>query len=815
MRPPRLHRLAREVTTDGGIPARRAVARWAWRLFRREWRQQLLVLALLTVAVAAAVASASVAYNLASSSDARFGGADHLLTYSGADPRTQGRVAAAAEWFGTIDVIGRRFVPVPGSVESVEFRSQDPRGAYSAPMLALREGRYPTRADQVALTNAVASTFQLGVGDPFALDGHHRTVVGLVENPNDLGDEFVLVAPSDDDRPESMTILLRASGERFDAFREANGSPPVFESRGRSEQATAAAGTFGLATVALLLVSLVAAAGFTVVAQRRLRQLGMLAAIGATQKHLRLVLLANGAMVGAIAAVVGTSAGLVGWIAVAPLVETAAGHRIDRLDVPWWLLGTGMLLAVVTATAAAWWPARAVARIPVTLALSARPARPKPAHRSALVAGLLVVTGVVCLVLADQTSPPLIVMGTVATALGILLVSPLAIRALAASGARSPVAARLALRDLARHQARSGAALAAISLAVGIAVAVVIIAAAAEDTADEGNLSDSQLLIRMGRPAPLVPVRTPAELESLQAQVDRLAAALDHPSVIALDMAVDPAAHPEPGSEGSEGGRPAVELGQPIDDHTSSSYPLYVATPDLLERFGVDPGAVDPDTDVLTAQTGDDFELVNIPERGTRVNVETIDGPAYSSLPTSVITPAALHRGGWRPARAAWFVETDRPLTSAQLATARQLAADAGLTIEARRDQTSLLVLRAGATAAGMLLALGVLAMTVGLIRGEAAGDLRTLTATGATSRTRRTLTATTAGALALLGALLGIAGAYLALTAGYRSDLNSLGRVPVLDLTITAVGLPLLAALAGWLLAGREPPSIARQPLQ
>jgi hypothetical protein len=31
----------------GGTPARRAVVRWAWRLPRREWRQQLLVLALL------------------------------------------------------------------------------------------------------------------------------------------------------------------------------------------------------------------------------------------------------------------------------------------------------------------------------------------------------------------------------------------------------------------------------------------------------------------------------------------------------------------------------------------------------------------------------------------------------------------------------------------------------------------------------------------------------------------------------------------------------------------------------------------------
>jgi hypothetical protein len=33
----------------GGVPARRAVARSAWRLFRREWRQQILVLALLVL----------------------------------------------------------------------------------------------------------------------------------------------------------------------------------------------------------------------------------------------------------------------------------------------------------------------------------------------------------------------------------------------------------------------------------------------------------------------------------------------------------------------------------------------------------------------------------------------------------------------------------------------------------------------------------------------------------------------------------------------------------------------------------------------
>jgi len=57
--------------------------------------------------------------------------------------------------------------------------------------------------------------------------------------------------------------------------------------------------------------------------------------------------------------------------------------------------------------------------------------------------------------------------------------------------------------------------------------------------------------------------------------------------------------------------------------------------------------------------------------------------------------------------------------------------------------------------------------MTVGLIRSETAGDLRTLTATGASSATRRTLTGATAGALAVLGAVIGTTGAYLASSPG------------------------------------------------
>ena len=100
-------------------------------------------------------------------------------------------------------MIGHQPVPVPGSVETLELRAQDPHGPYGAPMLRLQEGRYPAAAGEVAVTDAVAATFQVGVGDTLALDGPARTVVGLVENPGDLDDEFALLSPADADPPDS------------------------------------------------------------------------------------------------------------------------------------------------------------------------------------------------------------------------------------------------------------------------------------------------------------------------------------------------------------------------------------------------------------------------------------------------------------------------------------------------------------------------------------------------------------------------------------------------------------------------------------
>src|SRR2546421_2884931 len=132
----------------GGGPARRAVLRWAWRLFRREWRQQLLVLALLTVAVAATVLGAAVATNAPSSPNAAtFGTADHLVTPPGNDPQLAAHLAAIGQRFGTVEVIENRELST-GTVEGVRLRAQDPAGPLGPPMLGPVSRPHPARSGE-------------------------------------------------------------------------------------------------------------------------------------------------------------------------------------------------------------------------------------------------------------------------------------------------------------------------------------------------------------------------------------------------------------------------------------------------------------------------------------------------------------------------------------------------------------------------------------------------------------------------------------------------------------------------------------------
>jgi putative ABC transport system permease protein len=819
---------------DGGSSARLAVMHWAWRLFRREWRQQLLVIALLTVAVAATVWGAGVATNTppASPNAGTYGTASALISLSGTDPHLAADIAAIQRQYRPADVIENQGL-ASGTVQAVWLRAQKPGGPYGGPLLALVSGRYPAGPGQVAMTGSVAALYGVGIGSAWHAEGRPWRVTGIVENPNNLLDEFALVSPGQLTAPTQVTILVGTSHVHGLPTAASVSYPPP--PRGSSPGISPATIVLAVAVLGMVFTGLVAVAGFTVMAQRRLRALGMLSALGAAEADVRLVMAANGVMVGLSGVSAGTLIGLAAWFAYAPHLQAFTAHTVDPLNLPWWVILVTMVLGVVTATAAAVQPARAAVRIPVLAALSGRRPQPQAVRRPAKLGAGLLVAGVFFLAISGglgSQSGGNLLLGMAAIAAGLSLLAPLCLVALTGlASPLAPVAIRIALRDLVRYRARSGAALAATCFAVFLAMLICMVASIRfSDVLDwtGPNLTTSQLIVYTSNyPTSTGPGTAPtqAQLEVLHAKVDSFAGSLDARALLALDEAGTAV----PGSpEGLQGA--TLQAGHL---ETKFTGPLYVATPALLAEYGIKPSQIRAATDILTMRPG----LASLPgvdlvwdtaitqsgapsQAGRYIASPPMQSfsslPSGTSAPNTVLTTQAVGRLHLQLIPYGWLIQAPAPLTATQISAARQLAISSGATIETKSGELGLGEISDGATAFGILLALGVLVMTVGLIRSEAAGDLRTLTAAGASSGIRRTIVGATAGVIGLLGAILGTAAAAVATLAWAKSSLSVVfGGIPAIDFLLILVGLPIVAAVGGWLLAGREPSAIARQALE
>ncbi len=832
-------------TSNGGVPARRAVIRWAWRMFRREWRQQLLVLALIVVALAATVVGAAVATNTPPPAGAGFGTAQDMATFPGG-PHLAGQIAVLQQHVGRVDVIENQTVAIPGSINTYDLRAQDPHGAFGQSMLALVSGHYPAGPGQVAVTDSVAATFKLRVGDVWHQGGQTRQVVGIVQNPQSLLDEFALVAPGQVSSPSQVTVLFTAPrGQNPASISSVSQYVVTRHNAVASNPLNPETIVLALATVGMLLIALVAVGGFTVLAQRRLRSLGMLGALGATDRNIRLVVRVNGVLVGVVGAVIGAVLGLAAWLAYRPRLESSAHHLIGTFQLPWIVIGPAIGLAVVATYFAASRPARSVTRIPVVAALSGRPAPPKQVHRSAVPGVVLFVIAAALLSYSGKSNGNgggalELILGIVLLIVAIILLAPFCLVILARLGRRAPIAIRLALRDLARYRARSGSALSAISLGVFIAALVCVLTAQRYGNVLDyagPNVASNQVIVYTpgggngpgNGPGGSSPSGTASTPQAQAAVARNIARALGSSTVIELDQAGASLQHAAAGR--------------------SWSGPVYVATPQLLAAFGIKASDVNPDADILTARPGlsglSQMQLLYdasksgsgggghgpqdvgsnsypCPKGQCLANpvIQEVGAlPSGTSGPNTVITEHAIHMLGLHTSASGWLIQAPHPPTAAQITDARLTAAAAGMTIETKSSTPSSAEILNWATVFGIALALGILAMTIGLIRSETARDLRTLTATGAGSMTRRELTAATAFALALGGAVLGTVAAYVA-AVGYAWDnpldgLSGLSSVPARQLLFIVVGMPVIAAVVGWLLAGREPTVISRQPLE
>jgi putative ABC transport system permease protein len=735
----------------------------------------------------------------------------------------------------------------------VQLRAENTHGHYNSPLVSLVSGTYPADPGQAALTSQVASRYSAHVGGAWKAAGTTWRVTGIVADPSNLADEFALVAPGQVRHP-SQVIMLIGSPAVQRATSNGNVTLPGIPAAAAVTVPNANSGGISPAVLVLVvevlglvLIGLVSVAGFSVMAQRRLRALGMLSAIGATERNLRLVMIAGGLAVGVAAALAGAAVGFAAWFAYVPTLQQATGHVVDAANLPWWAFAIGVVLAIATSVLASRRPAKTMAAVPVVAALSGRPAPPKAVHRSALPGVIVFAAGVACLAFADGLAgvdgggpghAPFLLAGLAATIVGVILLAPLAISVLAAGGRpRVPAAIRIALRDLVRYRARSGAALAATTFAVFLAMAICIVASIRFDNPLDWigpNLSSSQLIFYAQQsPAPGQMIQlSPAQAARLGRQVDSLAASLHVRSAVPLEST----------------GATLYQVGAQVHGPSNFTGTVYVATPQLLATYGIKASQIAPGTDFLTMRPGlagrPHMEMIwgnatgcsglctgNRTEPGgdggppcTLSNgclanpaIQTVSNlPGGTSAPNTVITQYAVSKYHLQPSLNGWLIQAPAPLTARQINAAKRLALADKVTFETRSDTPGLGEFADGGTALGIVIALGVLAASVGLIRSETARDLRTLTAVGASGATRRMITAATAGALGLLGAILGMAGALIAGLAWAHSSMSAVfGDLPLSNAAILLVGLPLVAAAAGWLLAGREPPLIARQPIE
>jgi putative ABC transport system permease protein len=831
-------RPTRRASNNGGVPARRAVIRWAIRLLRREWRQQLLILALITVAVGATVVASTVATDTPAPIAGVLGSAQDAASISGTPAQINGQIAKIRGLFGRVDVIENESAPVPGTVSTFDLRSQDPHGPFGGPLLSLVSGQYPTTADEIAVTSGVASDFHLSIGSSWTVAGRTRKVTGIVENPQSLLDEFALVLPGQITAPDDATVLFNPPARPSAAQLRAMARPSVTTAQtvANNNEINPETISVAAAVLGMLLIALVGIGGFTVLAQRRLRAIGMLAAQGATERNIRLVVRANGLATGVVGAVAGLVLGFVAWLAYRPQAENSAHHVMGAFQLPWTVIGISMVLAIAATYFAASRPAKAIAKTPIVAALAGRPPAPRKARH------LVVPVGIGFLVLAflllgaagasrgNGNGIGQVVLGFVALAVAIVLLAPSLLSVVAAAGKHAPIAVRLALRDLARYRARSGPALAAISLSTLIAVIICVASAARFGNVLDyagPNLTSSQMVVY----APVGNVNngtgpTAAETTAGTKVAHEIAADLGTTSMVTLDTSSFGLTHAAPGR--------------------SWSGPIYVATPQLLKAFGISPSEVNPDADILTMRPGlSSTSLMQLtygsgkggggpggqtawpcPAGSCIANPpiqEVGQLPSGTSAPNTVVTEHAittLHQQRSVQVNG-WLITVPGGLTPAQITTAQQLAAAAAgnMSVETRNSIPSLAQIIDAATIFGIVLALGILGLSVGLVRSEARRDLRTLAATGASGATRRTITAATAGALGFTGAVVGIVGGYVAALGFFRSNsldtLSSLSSIPVTNLLVILIGMPLAATILGWLLAGRDPAGIGRQPLE
>lgn len=245
------------------------------------------------------------------------------------------------------------------------------------------------------------------------------------------------------------------------------GMPDTYFYNSRFEQPQYIAALVAAALLAE--VALVAGAAYATGTRRRLHELGLLGSSGATPRHIGAIVVSEGLVAGTIGAVLGVVAGGVVLLAAHGALQAFTDKLITGLPLQPVDAIAPALVGVAATVLAAWWPARAVSRVPVTAALQGR-MPDRGAHGWTTVAGgTAIVLGSLFLLVGRSNTDKYRVMGgagVVSMIAGATLLTGPLVAWLGKHADRLRATPRLMLRDAARQRTRAAAAISAVMVVV-------------------------------------------------------------------------------------------------------------------------------------------------------------------------------------------------------------------------------------------------------------------------------------------------------------------------------------------------------------
>jgi putative ABC transport system permease protein len=821
------------------LSAQRATTRIARRNIARHRGRSALIALLVLLPVAAMVAAISILRTTTPTKDmldaSRMGRAD-LLAQVGTEEELHGYLPAGSIVEPMVQAQGR--IVLEGARPTVALRAMRVDGLAQG-ILTLVEGRVPHGSGEAAITRPVAKLAGVSIGSSLTLDGRPQlTVVGFVENPMFLEERAVVVEPgsiemeaesqewlidvpdgADPDAIVAATYLPGTDVQQIGLMSRNIGLfPPGEDTYGSTVL------VFG--ALALLEAALIASAAFSVSIRRRQRELGLLAAVGASTRQIAATVVAEAAVLGAVACAGGVVVGVAIAVALEPWLDDLTGHRNRPLVIDAAGLAGPVAIGFLAALIAAIAPARTVARIPVLRALSGR-RPPEASARATLLLGLLFIAVASAMTIGGATmredtgSAHVLLMmgGAVLGTLGFGACSPWLLERLEVLAARLPLAGRLAFRDTARARSRSSPIVTAILSSLAALVAIggwAATNAASELQYWKPELYPDQVVLFGSDPRSAARDLLEEDGVLSAATVPNLYPRGAQDSYLYVEL-VD-ARHPD----GS-----LVNLYERCSNCGDEFAPprvgdMAAGTPELLSMAHAEDAASDLREGRLVVLTTEPMsatkavvkeEVVEgdamvIKERMT-LDVRLIQVPVGSGLlPDAFVPDAAIAELRLAPIDDAIgdpiIVRYDHAVTDADLARARQIAgrypdivAQIGTVPPSQQGEGFRILL----IALVLLFAVSVTGIAIALGEAESRPEQRSLLALGADPGLRRRIAAARAAVLALLAGLLAVPAGLLPIWGVFTSR-EAILAIPLPEIMAVVIVLPIVAVASAWLLS-------------